>query len=401
MKKIVKNFRGFQKVYENELNSEDKSTGKIETKPEEAKKAAELINQSIQQDSQNAPIKNLLDKIEAQSQKQIREELDLKNPKSFTKGISGADPQSEAELKSKVEALSKDLNVTEEMQSLYSTLQKTIVKNAPKHPTFGKLEYINVTNNILQYETAKDPYAFISKPDEPGFVRFEVTESERKHIENILSESVAKQKTLKWLSAAAQVLGGSMFLLGIGMIMYGIGKRSQIYGRIHDELNRKFGFWDTDSGADFAVAKHPTDPSRWAPGQSEIIDELERKGMISNVWVGGDDSMDTFGVKKYGWVYNWDKILTSEQTAELSSNTLTFILGGAVTSGVGALSFWAGMVLEDKNKINDFLDLFTRTVKAACFMIGLPVEKLTNTADISEVLSRDFSMQTRKPGYMF
>ena len=72
MKKIVKNFNGFKKIYENELNSEDKSTGKIESKPEEAKKAAELINQSIQQDSQNAPIKNLLDKIETQSQKEIR-----------------------------------------------------------------------------------------------------------------------------------------------------------------------------------------------------------------------------------------------------------------------------------------------------------------------------------------
>jgi len=93
--------------------------------------------------------------------------------------------------------------------------------------------------------------------------------------------------------------------------------------------------------------------------------------------------------------------LTSDQSAELSSNALTFILGGAVTSGVGALSFWAGMVLDDKNKINDFLDYFTTTLKAACFTIGLPVEKLTNTADISEVLSRDFSMQTRKPGYMF
>jgi hypothetical protein len=399
MKKIVKNFRGFQKVYENELNSQDKSTGKIETKPEEAKKAAELINQSIQQDSQNAPIKNLLDKIEAQSQKEIREAID---PKSFTKAISASDPQSEAELKSKVEALSKDLNVTEEMQSLYATLKETIEKNAPKHPTFGKLKYIDVDNCILHYETAKKFDIF---GEEEGNIRFEVTESERKHIENILSESVAKQKTLKWLSAAAQVLGGSMFLLGIGMILYGVGKRSQIYGRIHDELNRKFGFLDTDSGADFAP-KHHYDPQNYEdmgidPTHDKLLDELERKGMISNVWVGGDDSMDTFGKKEYGYVYNWDKILTSDQSAELSSNALTFILGGAVTSGVGALSFWAGMVLDDKNKINDFLDYFTTTLKAACFTIGLPVEKLTNTADISEVLSRDFSMQTRKPGYMF
>lgn len=393
MKKIVKNFRGFQKVYENELNSQDKSTGKIETKPEEAKKAAELINQSIQQDSQNAPIKNLLDKIEAQSQKEIREAID---PKSFTKGISSSDPQSEAELKSKVEALSKDLNVTEEMQSLYATLKQTIEKNAPKHPTFGKLKSVGTfysyrNAGYLEYEN--------------GSVEFEITESDKKHIQNILSESVAKQKTLKWLSAAAQVLGGSMFLLGIGMIMYGVGKRSQIYGRIHDELNRKFGFLDTDSGADFAP-KHYYDPANYEdmgidPTQDKILDELQRKGMISKVWVGGDDSMDSFGKKDYGYVYNWDKILTSEQSAELSSNALTFILGGAVTSGVGALSFWGGMVLSDKNKINEFLDYFTCTLKAACFMIGLPVEKLTNTADISEVLSRDFSTQTRKPGYMF
>jgi hypothetical protein len=402
MKKNVKDFNGFKKIYENELNSESQS--EVKTKPEEGKKAVEVINQSIKQDLKNTPIKSFLDNIESQSQKEIKESVI--DPKKFTKFTSSSDPQSEAELKSKVEALSKDLNVTEEMQSLYATLKKIIEKNAPKHPTFGKLEYIDTTsvhssNGILRYETAKGKD---SRGDNTGNVRFEVTESERKHIENILSSSVAKQKTLKWLATTAQVLGGSMILLGIGMVMVGISNRSDLYSGWNDELNKKFGFLNTDSGADFSVPKYH-DPVTsefigFAPAQEEIFDELKRKGMILRVQVGGDDSMDNFGIKEYGYIYSWDKILTSDQTAQLSSNTLTYLLGGAITSGVGALSLWAGMVLSDKNRIEEFLDYVCIVLKAACFTIGLPVEKLTNLGDISELLSRNFSMITRRPGYM-
>lgn len=388
MKKIVKNFNGFKKIYENELNSESRS--EVKTKPEEGKKAVEVINQSIKQDLQNAPIKSVLDNIESQSQKEIKESVI--DPKKFTKATSYANPESEAELKSKVEALSKDLNVTDEMRSLWSSLESIVVKNAPKHPTYGKLTKIDAYSDrfgYLYYEKGKEEIS--------------LTESERKHIENLLSSSVAKQKTLKWLAATAQVLGGSMILLGIGMVMVGISNRSELYSGWNDELNKKFGFWNTDSGADFEVAKQDYEGAGfgWAPGQEEIIDELEGKGMIYKVQVGGDDSMDSFGIKEYGYVYNWDKILTSDQTAELSSNTLTYILGGAITSGVGALSLWAGMVLSDKNHIEEFLGYFATTLKGACLIIGLPVEKLTNLGDISEVLSRNFSMHTRKPGYSF
>jgi hypothetical protein len=390
MKKIVKNFNGFKKIYENELKSETQSEVKIETKPEEGKKAVEVINQSIKQELQNAPIKSVLDNIESQSQKEIKESI--LDPKGFTKATSYANPESEAELKSKVEALSKDLNVTDEMQSLWTSLQSIVVKNAPKHPTYGKLTKIDPYTEkfgYLYYENGKE--------------EIRLTESEINHIKNLLSSSVAKQKTLKWLAATAQVLGGSMILLGIGMVMFGIANRADLYSQWNDELNKKFGFWNTSSGADFEVAKQDYEGVGfgWAPGQEEIIDELKGKGMIYKVQVGGDDSMDSFGIKEYGYVYNWDKILTSDQTAQLSSNTLTYLLGGAITSGVGALSLWAGMVLSDKNSIEMFLGYFATTLKGACLTIGLPVEKLTNLGDISEVLSRNFSMHTRKPGYSF
>jgi hypothetical protein len=391
MKKIVKNFNGFKKIYENELNSETQSEVKIETKPEEGEKAAEVINQSINQELQNAPIKSVLDNIEAQSQKEIKESI-LDDPKRFTKATSFASPESESELKSKVEALSKDLNVTEELESLWESLQSIVAKNAPKHPTYGKLKYMDKYNGILHYENGEE--------------EFDLTESERKHIENLLSSSVAKQKTLKWLASTAQVLGGSMILLGIGMVMFGIANRSNLYSQWRLELNKKFGFWEPDyefRHADFKVAKvdSPGMGSVWAPGQTEIIDELEQKGMIINKVVAGGDSMDSFGHEKYGYVYNWDKILTSDQTAQLSSNTLTYLLGGAMTSGVGALSLWAGMVLSDKNRIELFLGYFAKTLKGACFAIGLPVEKLTNLGDVTEILSRNYSMLTRKPGYRF
>jgi hypothetical protein len=71
MKKIVKNFNGFKKIYENELKSETQSEVKIETKPEEGKKAVEVINQSIKQELQNAPIKSVLDNIESLNSKVI------------------------------------------------------------------------------------------------------------------------------------------------------------------------------------------------------------------------------------------------------------------------------------------------------------------------------------------
>jgi hypothetical protein len=399
MKKNVKNFNGFKKIYENELKSETQSKVKIETKPEEGKKAVDVINRSIKQELQNAPIKSVLDNIESQSQKEIKESI--LDPKKFTKATSYENPKSEAELKSKVEALSKDLNVTDEMQSLWASLKSIVVKNAPKHPTYGKLTEIDPYDGVEPLTTNNFGYLYY----ENGKEEIRLTESEINHIKNLLSSSVAKQKTLKWLSTTAQVLGGSMILLGIGMVMVGISNRSDLYSQWNDELNKKFGFLNTDSGADFSVPKY-RDPVTsevigFAPGQEEILDELKRKGMIDHVWVGGDDSMDSFGSKEYGYIYKWDKILTSDQTAQLSSNTLTYLLGGAITSGVGALSLWAGMVLSDKNDIELFLGYFATTLKGACLTIGLPVEKLTNLGDISELLSRNFSMHTRKPGYSF
>jgi hypothetical protein len=392
MKKIVKNFNGFKKIYENELNSETQSEVKIETKPEEGEKAAEVINQSINQELQNAPIKSVLDNIEAKSQKEIKESV--LDPKRFTKATSFANPGSEAELKSKVEALSKDLNVTEELESLWESLKSIVVKNAPKHPTYGKLKYMDGINGILHYENGEE--------------RFDLTESERKHIENLLSSSVAKQKTLKWLASTAQVLGGSLFLLGIGMIMFGIATRANLYDKFTAELNKKFGFLEPGyeyRRADFDVPDY-YDPANGMnmgmdPVYKKIIDELEQKGMIIHKVVAGGDSMDTFDMQKYGYVYNWDKILTSDQTAQLSSNTLTYLLGGAMASGVGALSVWAGMVLADKNRIEYFLGYFATTLKGACLTIGLPVEKLTNLGDVTEILSRNYSMHTRRPGYSF
>jgi len=112
MKKIVKNFNGFKKIYENESQEEIK----VETKPEDVKKIEDTIDQSIEQSLQNSPIENKIDQaIQAQSQREsgIKESVEVEKIESFT-------------------------------DDTFKFLVDQIVKNAPSHRQYGKLKSIEL-----------------------------------------------------------------------------------------------------------------------------------------------------------------------------------------------------------------------------------------------------------------
>lgn len=369
MKKIVKNFNGFTKIYENEEATNKPAV--VETTPEDAKKAELILQDIVKKSIEQPTITSHLDALE-------REEKNVSNVKESI--------DQEAEISSVL----KKVNTEKDLEKAYEVIRDIVVTNAPRHPQFGKVK-------SMSYGWYGDPYIKYESGNE---VMFKLREGEKAHLLQIFKSTQNKDKALKVLAATGTVLGGLAIAGGIVMVIYGIMHRANIYNTIQNDLTQKYGlshdFADTIYGreqrnrADFAFSEE----SRAA------IEELEKKGYVSYKNLGSynsDPESITNDAYVSGYKFNWDKILTSDQLAELSQTTQTFILGGAITSGVGVLALWASIALSKSNELGELLERMMYIIKGACVLFKTRVERLQNAGDIAELFAKDLSHLTVLP----
>lgn len=389
MNKIVKNFNGFKKIYENESQEEIK----VETKPEDVKKVEDLIDQSVEQSIQNSPNANKIDQaIQAQSQREsgIKESVEAGKIESFT-------------------------------DETFKFLADQIVKNSPTHRQYGKLKSISFVDEGGGWNHIKLNY-------EKGSLTKTSTSDEKEHMKNILSDAAQRQKTLQWLASAANIGGAALIALGVGLLVYGIVKRGDLYDQFSKELNNKYGFKSDDLG-------HPVMPEDqgelmggeqvpakkgepgafiWQSYQGEIeyyknnpfyysnknyqeFMELREKGFImANTSPWGNQTSDTgpggMGISSDGYVWNWDKVMTSDQVNTLSEYNKQFLLNAAVTSGIGGLSLLAGFMLnKSAEKNSSYLSGITCLCKAVLDQFGGNIKMMQTEGDLVKTLSKDFS----------
>lgn len=360
MKKVVKNFNGFTKIYENELGTDKPAV--VETTPEDAKKAELILQDIVKKSIEQPTITSHLDALE-------REEKNVSNVRESV------------EQEMQISSALKKVNTEEDLRNAFLTIEEIIVKNAPRHPQFGKVKHIWPVRGYsrIKYESGNE-------------VNFILREGERAHLLEIFKSTQNKDNALKVLAATGKVVGGLAITGGIVMIIYGIMHRANLYQSWQDGLTKKYGL-----SMDFGKRPNSMELSRhadfaYSEESSAAIEELKKKGYVSykNLGVGPSEM-------GHGYKFNWDKILTSDQLAELSQTTQTFIIGGAITSGVGALVLWASIALSNSNQLGEQLDCLMHYIKASCVLLKVPVERLKNAGDIAEVLSKDLSHLVIEP----
>ena len=386
MNKIVKNFNGFKKIYENESKEEIK----VETKPEDVKKVEDLINQSVEQSIQNSPNANKIDQaIQAQSQREsgIKESVEAGKIESFT-------------------------------DETFKFLTDQIVKNAPTHRQYGKLKSISFVDDSGNIRLAY----------EKGTLTKTATSDEKEHMKNILSDAAQRQKTLQWLASAANIGGAALIALGIGLLVYGVVKRDDLYDQFSKELSNKYGIKLDSSGNPIQpkntgklmggeeIPAEKGDPEAisytdyW--GNTEYYkrtpfyssdknyqdyQDLINKGFImANTSPLGNQTSDTgpggMGISSDGYVWNWDKVMTSDQVNTLSEYNKQFLLNAAVTSGIGGLSLLAGFMLnKSAEKNSSYLSGITCLCKAVLDQFGGNIKMMQTEGDLVKTLSKDFS----------
>ena len=375
MKKIVKNFNGFTKIYENE-----EATNKpvvVETTPEDAKKAELILQDIVKKSIEQPTITSHLDALE-------REEKNVSNVKESI------------DQEAQINSVLKKVNTEEDLEKAYVAITEIVKTNAPRHPQFGKVKSIN-----YRWYATEEPYIkYESGGQGGGEVYFKLREGEKAHLLQIFKSTQNKDNALKVLAATGTVLGGLAIAGGIVMVIYGIMHRANIYDTIQNDLTQKYGL--SHDFADTIYGKEQSNRADFAYSEesSAAIEELEKKGYVSYKDLGyynsDPDSITSDAVVR-GYKFNWDKILTSDQLAELSQTTQTFILGGAITSGVGALVLWASIALSNSNELSKQLDIMMVIIKSACVLFKTRVERLQNAGDIAELFAKDLSHLTVLP----
>ena len=374
MKKIVKNFNGFTKIYENE-----EATNKlvVETTPEDAKKAELILQDIVKKSIEQPTITSHLDALE-------REEKNVSNVKESI------------DQEAQINSVLKKVNTEEDLEKAYVAITEIVKTNAPRHPQFGKVKSIN-----YRWYAKEEPYIkYESGGQGGGEVYFKLREGEKAHLLQIFKSTQNKDNALKVLAATGTVLGGLAIAGGIVMVIYGIMHKANIYDTIQNDLTQKYGL--SHDFADTIYGKEQSNRADFAYSEesSAAIEELEKKGYVSYKNLGyynsDPDSITSDAVVR-GYKFNWDKILTSDQLAELSQTTQTFILGGAITSGVGALVLWASIALSNSNELSKQLDIMMVIIKSACVLFKTRVERLQNAGDIAELFAKDLSHLTVLP----
>jgi hypothetical protein len=360
MNKIVKNFNGFKKIYENESQEEIK----VETKPEDVKKIEDTIDQSIEQSLQNSPIENKIDQaIQAQSQRES--------------GIKES-----VEVETKVESFTDDT---------FKLLADQIVKNAPSHRQYGKLKSIAYEEN--------DDRSSITLQYEKGSLIKTSTGDDREHIQSILSDAAQRQKTLKWLAAASNIGGAALIGLGIAIIIYGSWKKGELYDQFTRELNQKYGFKTTSWGTivnpeDYKYVDVDGIPTDVDTPIEVKFDELYHKDFI---YARGGASWTDNGYMKGGYTtanyyWDWNKVMTSDQVQTLSEFSKQNLLNAALSTGAGALSIFAGFMLNKSAEKNQgYLSGITCLIKAVLEPFGIDIKSMTTEGDLVKALSKDYS----------
>jgi hypothetical protein len=375
MKKIVKNFNGFTKIYENEEGTDRPAV--VETTPEDAKKAELILQDIVKKSIEQPTITSHLDALE-------REEKNVSNVKESI------------DQEAQINSVLKKVNTEEDLEKAYVAITEIVKTNAPRHPQFGKVKSIN-----YRWYAKEEPYIkYESGGQGGGEVYFKLREGEKAHLLQIFKSTQNKDNALKVLAATGTVLGGLAIAGGIVMVIYGIMHKANIYDTIQNDLTQKYGL--SHDFADTIYGKEQSNRADFAYSEesSAAIEELEKKGYVSYKNLGyynsDPDSITSDAVVR-GYKFNWDKILTSDQLAELSQTTQTFILGGAITSGVGALVLWASIALSNSNELSKQLDIMMVIIKAACVLFKTRVERLQNAGDIAELFAKDLSHLTVLP----
>ena len=214
-------------------------------------------------------------------------------------------------------------------------------------------------------------------------------------MKNILSDAAQRQKTLKWLASAAYIGGASFIALGIGLLLYGVVKKDDLYDQFTKELNQKYGF-ETKYGSIVDPEDYKyVDGSEVRRPIETTFKELYNNGFIQPSG-GGSWSPDTsyggttYREATYNW--NWDKVMTSDQVERLSDYTKQFLLNAAVTSGIGGLSLLAGFMLNKSAEKNTaYLSGITSLCKSVLEQFGINIKMMQTEGDLIKALSKDYS----------
>ena len=343
MKKIVKNFTGFSKVYENENQQEE-----LVKKGREALEQAEDDVKKITSENTGIvdKLKDAAKNVNRLPKEPIKESVDSEVVIKTVKGLT------DLVIKLKEYVLPK-LPV---LKGSYPEGWKCIDEFLPD--SIYKAYDMTVTDSHAQGIT------YLDYKDEKGnLISFTVTPTteEINHVRGIFVEACERTKWISFLRTTGVVSGIALAAAGVAVILYGIYSKSQAV----DAWKKSF----TDKGQDWPY-KFTEDPFDMG---SEFNQEM---GMgTRNLYVAPDYSENPL---KGGY-----GVLGGELTTDVLAGA------GGILGGV-LLSLGSSKIDSDKEILNQIASL-TGLLKASLEPIGMKTSDLKTAGDITAVLTTDQS----------
>ena len=344
MKKIVKNFTGFSKIYENENQQDD-----LIKKGREALEQAEDDVKKIT--SENTGI---VDKLKDAAKnvdrlpKEVKESVDNGVVKTVS-GLTNLVVKLKEYILPKLPVLTGSYPEGWKLQSHY-TQDNFLPSSIYKAYNMTVTDSHGEGNTIIYYEDEKgNKISFIFTP----------TTEEINHVRGIFVEACERTKWISFLRTTGVVSGIAVAATGVAIILYGIYSKYQAF----DDWKQTF----YDKGQDYpkTISDNP-----FSFGTSDQSD-YEGNRKLFNVPDFSENPMTGYGV--FG--------------GELGKDVLAG--AGGILGGV-LLSLGSSKIDSDKEILNQISSL-AGLLKASLEPIGMKVADLKTAGDITTVLTTDQS----------